>query len=99
MKKTSLLLLMVMTVLSLGCVKKTHTPVAGMSGASQPPAPAVPQGMAIGQFYISALKENCYELIPTNYTEVPQAICLRGESWTVVPGVLAQTPRTMMGAP
>lgn len=99
MKIRSLVLLILLTLLSLGCAKKSHPPVAGMNGASRPPAPAAPQGMTTGQFYISALKENCYELIPTNYTEVPQAICLRGESWTVVPGVLAQTPRTMMGAP
>ena len=100
MKKKIIFLLIASTMLLGGCVKNKPRPMAGLAPATIPTTPPpAPQGMAIGQFYVSALNESCYELIPVNYSDVPQAICQRGTGWEVISSVLAQTPRTLPSAP
>lgn len=53
----------------------------------------VPSGMQMGPFYVSALNEGCYELIPAGGgSSQIQALCQRGETWVVMPKIYMDKP-------
>ncbi len=65
-----------------------------LSGTTQTEAMAsVPPGMRLGTPYVSALGENCYEVLPAVDAVSPvRALCLRGQIWTLLPLIYMDTP-------
>lgn len=65
-----------------------------MSGVTQADAAAaVPPGMRLGAPYVSALGENCYEVLPAADAVAPaRALCLHGQSWALLPFIYMDTP-------
>lgn len=78
-----------------GCVaRQSSGGGAAASTESVPAESAIPAGMRLGPAYVSALNESCYELVPVNNPFIPpQALCLRGRTWEVLPSVLTAIPK------
>ena len=79
-----------------GCSTHAQAPqYAGVETGTGAPPPAAPQDMRLGNAYVSALGEECYELIPVAAPfESSRAMCLRGGQWEVLSPVLTNLPGT-----
>ena len=94
MNKTVILLSILLCCLAPGCApKETGHGTGGPLATASSAYPDAPPGMSIGNGYISALNEQCYELLPAGgMGEASGAACLRGRTWTVLSPIFASLP-------
>ncbi|MDL2267359.1 hypothetical protein LJC46_05155 [Desulfovibrio sp. OttesenSCG-928-G15] len=99
-KYTLCLLCCIALLLASGCVAKRVK-----RGGEQSPDKVVeelsfsaatpPEGMRLGQSYVSALNEPCYEAFPVyGATPQPQAYCQRAGGWTLLPNMYMTVPHS-----
>jgi hypothetical protein len=55
--------------------------------------PAPPSGMTLGQAYVSALNENCYEAFSNARPPQTHALCYRKGAWALSPGIFMSVPQ------
>jgi hypothetical protein len=86
-----------------GCAKgqyhsrtKIPAPSSSMAGAGATTAarPAPPAGMTLGQAYVSALNENCYEVFSNTRPPQTYAMCYRQGAWALSPGIFMSVPQS-----
>jgi hypothetical protein len=76
----------------LAAVPRTAKAASAVSTtASSRPSP--PPGMSIGQAYVSALNENCYEVFSDGRPPQTYAMCYRNGAWDLSPGIFMSVPQ------
>ena len=95
MKVKKLCLLGVLALFLLPGCSDSPQAVSELAASNLSAGPAAPAGMRLGARYISALNEPCYEAYPESIAvSRPQAYCLRGDNWTLLPQIYLTVPQT-----
>ena len=94
MKTLPIVWLLCSLCLVSGCSAARHGSTALPAEQQENGAPqSVPPGMRLGAPYISALGENCYEVISGQTPAPPgQALCLRQRGWELLPPIYMDIP-------